>query len=837
MRAILGSLEKRLKRSFVAETGLAPKPLLTGYVLDKISRSNKPPPPPLDTIFDRGQFLGGFTRLVFDRVLQGLDRMQIGGSSKESNPLMAVFAPSGAGKTYSIGLLMELTIDLFEGGAKGDLARQYLRNEIGEKWGDRLADHLSDYVVIPITFNSRQSIYPGENIPRLMVLARILHCIVNSLSGKKVDIFEICDLILKVIPDGKIGGQIVYGILDLLFQGKGRERQVKYIFAIDEVMAINDPEVRTELLKFVCSLADDRPSSLVYSTSLDIVSFLKLATKSNRKVHLLPLTRCPSLILKNRKLMNLIRSNRVFVPVLFDLSAEPKQLGSSKVVTDLAGLATLSLAKIMKEVYKMEGALLSKMTIAALKTFVKVILDGDSVYYDKLVGEVELPGGNLERLELSNLFAYGMLVSLGTNETTLSPSSSLEFVPETLVPILVRAIKEVYLQCPITTPCAAFWALALCFVAPWVTEGSRSIDGEGFEMYFAINELLHRTTAFHGNDDYFATLADYDEESSMAVGLKDVYGHVENTAISEIPMTLHAVHRFASTTNLKDKKSIIGGILYDLQTTLGKRRFKMDVEGSLFSTQFLQFHCKDTDPPAAQKGVLAQLRDEDFMTFSQGGILLMNVPGGAGYDFVIADGDCLTFYEVKYTKPREAASPKTVPKVGMEAIRPAELQTNQEADIATEDTVSNVGAAARPKYNPQMLRSKQITEKHAECKNEFNSVKKRPGNVFKQWRLIFISYRDYRDVPRTDPANVHIFGPTDIAQMFPPTFLSRLEFSKYSNETEMLENYIKEMKQAIVKELKALDDLEAELAGSGEDEDTDVEDVGEQMEQFEIDDE
>ena len=162
-------------------------------------------------------------------------------------------------------------------------------------------------------------------------------------------------------------------------------------------------------------------------------------------------------------------------------------------------------------------------------------------------------------------------------------------------------------------------------------------------------------------------------------------------------------------------------------------------------------------------GVLSKLSGEDFKTFSSGGVLLMNKPKARGYDFVIGDGHSITFYKV-------------------------------DCNFAQSD-VSNQDAE----------------EFFDLCKLEFETVQGREENVFTDWRLVFFTFRS----PHSEALHPNLFfiGPEQIAKMFPPTFLKRLEFSKYKSEVEMFEHLKTEMKEAVKDQLDNLVFLEDYLKG------------------------
>ena len=79
----------------------------------------------LDQILDRGQFLAGLTK-VLTRHREGRED----DSYRQHTPLMGTFSPSGAGRTNSVELIMELTRRLLLGGAEGRAALDYLQHEL-----------------------------------------------------------------------------------------------------------------------------------------------------------------------------------------------------------------------------------------------------------------------------------------------------------------------------------------------------------------------------------------------------------------------------------------------------------------------------------------------------------------------------------------------------------------------------------------------------------------------------------------------------------------------------------------------------------------------------------
>ena len=719
----------------------------------------------LDHIVDRGPFLATFANVVLGRAIEGVDDPAKRGScSKWNNPLMGTFSPPGTGKTYSIGLLMELTRRLFAGGSEALIAREYLQNELGTKWGDQLADYLQDYVVIPITFNDQQ---PTDELGKesdALVLSRILHCLVNSLPGKKLSVSQCESIVAKIRHDCYIGWGITLSILDLIFQGKA-----KFIFAIDDIMSIEDTERRLSIISATMSLMDFCNSSLIYMTSSSAQVYSDWRTETRREIYILPMTRCPSLILRNENLMELIKGNRAFMPVLFDLCAVPKLLGSRECIEDLTRQKCWSLGEMLKSrVDKVDISLVSAMTEETVKNFIKNLFDKRHFghEYCENVGYLHLADGNVRRICFNDLIERGMLVSLGVM-AFISPCRSMDsdFDPEALVPVLIRALLEVESGRAVAKPCAAFWALALCLVNPCTDFGCK--------LFFAVNELLRRTKAFHGKD-YFSTPNEPKNEQDTG---SRVYWWYLKSHKDEIPLAVHSRHYLAFT----DASMDVDCLIRDLDTILSS---DSNVNSS-FKHQFIRFKSgkpeadgtesqSDAMPTSAaveNKGVLSELSDEDFKTFSYGGILLINTPNRSGYDFLIGDGPSITFYKVDCSFTR--------------------------SDVCNQD----------------------VEELYGQCKLEFETALKREENAFTDWRLVFFTFRNPPSV--TLHHNLFFIGHKKIAKMFPQTFLKRLEFSKYDSEQAMFEHLKMEMKEVVQKQLHYLEFLEEDL--KGEEQSPDVE--------------
>ena len=484
----------------------------------------------LDHIVDRGPFLARFARVALGRAIKGYDdRAKRGSISKWTNPLMGTFSPPGSGKTYSIGLLMELTRRLFAGGSEAVFARDYIRNELGRKWGDRLTDYLQAYVVIPITFDDQQPITELGKDSSALVLARILHCLVNSLPGKKLSISQCESIVHQIRQDSYIDVGITLDVLELIYQEHGPEK-AKFIFAIDDLMAIKDVNRRLTVISATMSLMDFCNSSLIYMTSSSAQVFSDWRTETRREVFILPMTRCPSLIYRNERLMEMIKENQAFLPILFDLCAVPELLASSECIEKLSIQRDWSLGKMMKCcVNKVDGSLLSAMTEETIKIFVKNLFEkrflGHS--YCQNVGELRLSDGNLRRISFNDLIESGLLVSLGV-KAFISPCSSRksEYEPETLVPVLIRALVQLDSGRAVSKHCAAFWVLVSCLVNP--------CTNTGFKLFFAVHELLRRTRAFY-DEEYFANPND----TPSAPDMRRVYWHSKSCAY-EIPLIVHS---------------------------------------------------------------------------------------------------------------------------------------------------------------------------------------------------------------------------------------------------------------------------------------------------------
>ena len=746
-----------------------PRPLRTGFMLLNRYDFDKPA---IDMLVDRSPFLAEFARAIF--------------SSADKNFMFCAATPSGYGKSHSIGLLMELTFGLFNGGPHADHAREYLKRELGEKWGSKLADYLSDCVVLPLAFNHLQIMWEVEKHPNVSCFSRLLENIVESLRDKKVGMYACRGVIEKVFPNNDFNIEFVYTVLDLLFQREGG-RKVKYIFAVDGVMGIPDASLRIRILDYVCSLMDARPSlSHVYAVSYGLEVFFDFSNSTKRPLHFLPLTRCPSLITRHDRLKKAVRKNPVCLPFLFDMCANPRQLKHSIWESCLyKRLVEGSYGKIISHnggplLYGVHT--LSSITSQTIKVVVKALLDGNPIHYNTVIGHFDIDRKEPRDVKICDLFTNGLLSPLGF-KGAVSPSDALkwEFVPEALGPVMVFWLTECKVsnsrwdsKLAVNRPCAAFWALALCLVNPCTSDGQK--------LFFAVNELLRRMRAYHG-DDYFTHYDDKEPAESREATMGHVHDRLDTKSpIHNLPVTLHPHCRLAfvpessERVNLKHrlvkstKKSPVGALINDIYDLL-----KYDYDSTVMDRQFLPFEFQKSDTTLENtEGVLSQITDENFKTFCEGGILLMNLPKGPGYDFVIGDGKCLSFYNV--------------------------------IDFMVSHTAKETGTNT---YLPNALNIN-----YDDCKAEFEKIYSRVGNVFTDWRLIILSFHDVPDYGIKD--NTFIVGPQAIAQMFPPTFLTRLEFSKYESECEMLENYKLNIKLAAQKELESLDVEEREVETDSE---------------------
>ena len=386
------------------------------------------------------------------------------------------------------------------------------------------------------------------------------------------------------------------------------------------------------------------------------------------------------------------------------------------------------------------------MTNSTLKKFVNILLNGTAVLFDGDVGEVKLNDENTETLKFFNLFKYGLISSQAQKIRVLGGLPE-KFIPETSLIVLIQAILNVDNGRAIHSTCAAFWALALCLVGPWVTDGSKKVKGRGAAIYFALNELLRRMCAFHGGD-YYAVQDNSNENACKEVKMSNVYRELkQSTEFSDLPLTVHSQYRFAHTHN-----SEVENLIKNLEVLTSEEQLP-NTTG--FLKRNVKFEIEKTDV-TRNAGVLSRLIVEDYQTFSNGGILLINTPSGSGYDFVIADGKCLTFYGVEYSR----------------------------------DTSDS--------YNQSC--------KYDACEAEFEEVKNRAGHAFSEWRLIVFSHND--KTAKSSRHNMFILGPEEINKMFAPMFMSHLVFSTCETEREMIESFKNQTNVSILKELLELEELE-----------------------------
>ena len=687
----------------------------------------------LADVVDRGPFLASFGRAALTRAIEGYDDPEKKESDKNNNPLMGSFAPAGMGKTYTIGLLMELTRCLFSRGPECIIAREYINRHLGEKWGARLADYLEDYILIPITFDERQPITDADKEPSVMVFGRILHVLLNSLAGISVSVSQCQSALKQIYPSEVISGETILAFLDFIFQGKSSSRKVKYLFAIDDLTEIEDANVRGSVLHLFMSLMDMRQSSLVYATSASDEALFDMVTVFKRTVCILPLNRCPSMILRNERLMELIGKNRAFLPVLFDLCATPRLLSTKEDMDSLEAKVTWSYGEMIKH--------------SALNSLLKEVNyenASDVVYETLRCAPVE----NYRRvIKYYDLFRNGLMLPFDVN-AILSPAYTLnsEHSTESVLPVLVRSLLELDSGSVRGLSCAAYLALAMCLVNP--------CESDCLKVFFALNELLHRARIPDGWN-YRANLDDDDDDDDYPVDYKEevtmgrVHQRLKNHPMADLPVIVHLNHKLAYA-NRPCIDALIGNLCSLLR------------EGSDESNESDASSVRDRitrlNVPEYESDVLRGVEYGDFLRFGKGGMMLVNVPNGSGYDFVIGDGQCLSFYAV---------------------------------DV--------LGSCADV-----------IDEKYNQCKVGFELVQKRVGNVFTQWRLFYMSLDDDSVSTLAHP-NLYFLGPRDVSLMFPKTFLNLVELAKEPSEVVVLESFKEKMRAQCGAEINYLDTLEAEL--------------------------
>ena len=660
-------------------------------------------------------------------------------------PLMGVFGSPGSGKTYSLGHLMKVVKDAHDP-LRMEETKKYLINCLGDENGGLNAfDTLSEYIVIPITLNSHQTF--DEDIEKDYA-SIILSRVISSLSDETISHKDIYPVISSLRGSGCLTNH-TYELLDAIYNREGKP--FKYIFVLDDLMMINNEGLRTTVLNNFCSLMKERGSTVVIATSLDASVFLEATSPWTRNVHILPLDPVPSLVLSLDEYRSMLENCPSIAAILFDRMSDPSWLIDKE--TDMIDLCRQNLPfwKLFKDAHPLKSNVRNCLTQATIENLSNILLSGDSIGLREKLGEYK-ESGRVESLTASRCLHDNILTKFKISAykegawlaETVEECISLrrfgcEFVPASNI----RTFHEILIKHPNVIKglhCAAYWALCMTLVNPWIDRFGK-VTGEGFEIFDAFNEILHRMGAYH-DSDYFAC-ADPTNVTSATFECNHMY--------KRLPFIAHSSYCVAYMEDEVNLKDIITGmeVINDPVTA------EADTSDILYrhNSHFAHFRVDKIDH---KKSSLEQATKDQLDLFRKGGVLLFNIPKGCGYDYAIADKNILSFFKCTSSKAIEATA-------------------HSRNDSTKFDLMND----------------------YKKCASIFENLngKLESDRKFTSFRLIVKAYRelDPEDIPKFE--NLHVFGPEDCSALYPQTFRNMVEMAMLGSPKEAFEALANMMKK------------------------------------------
>ena len=547
-------------------------------------------------VLGREMFLSHFLpRLVIKNFV--MERRGPGAASgKAMNRFMALVGEPGCGKTTIIGMLMGMVRAIDDGGSRE--VEEFLFKKVPEEYLQLVIRYLRDYIVIPVTFNIRQAWSPEEECARISVVSRLLHSIFLARGDNVTTLWAI----QKSLNGTRIDASDVVRILDGHFKG-----DAKYIIAVDEFGHLRDAELKSQAVSFLGEIMDCRPGSFVILSSLesDIIRD-SLSQSCMRFVDRLPLSPVPELLMVNDKIRSHLNTNPGDISMLLDASSNPRFLVEDGELLEET-LESDYIEWLKRPVYHepLIRQFFNAGNTELIENFITMLLDSKVLSADTVVSS-EM-GVRVSELADRGLFTQQSVAS-NLNE------SKFDYVaPIAPLPVIAGALTRHPLILD-AKPTGALWALALTTIRPWPVN-----EGERFELFMALLECVHRTSAAN-EGDYFQ--------------------------VSDVDLSKDLVPQPPPIVKLAFvKNDEVESLIKDMQRLLPGR-----------TTQLQQVICKLKSPDnirSLNQSVFEQMSDEDLKEFSKGHMLLMNSNYGPGFDFAVMDGDCLVFVEVKYSKRKD----------------------------------------------------------------------------------------------------------------------------------------------------------------------------------------
>ena len=696
------------------------------------------------TIFNREPFIKSLLCNMNERFdfMKANNRELDAPLCRERAYLMGMFGHSGSGKSYALGHLMKVVMDIHDP-AEMNEARNYLIDALGDECGINAFETLSRYVVIPLTFNSRQRLdIEVENRASLMILSRVIH----SLSSYNLDRIKIYKTISPLLSLDSLHRQI-YELLDPIFS-RGNKKS-RYIFLLDQITQIRDEPLRRDVLRYFGSFMDERASTFVIVTSADAEALLR-SVPARRNVRILPLNPVPSLVVNLPEYRSMIDRWPSIAAVLFDRISDPRWIMEyEEVMIDLSR-QNLPYWKLFTSAPQIYSVIRPRLTKETVENVSNLLLHGKPICIQSSIGEYcngdqkhyfsasECLSDNIFAKFNMSAYKEGAWFAENVEEFISRNGFCAEFVPVSNV----RTFHEILIKHPNLIKglhCAAYWALCMTLVNPWIDRFGK-VTGEGFEIFDAFNEILHRMGAYH-RSDYFAC-ADPKNVTSATFECNHMY--------KRLPFIAHSSYCVAYMEDEVNLNDIITGmeVINDPATP------EADTSDILcrHNSHFAHFKVEKIDH---YKSSLEQATNDQLDLFRKGGIILFNILKCCGYDYAIADKKILSFFKCKSSKPKEATA-----------------------------------------HSRSTLESSDLMNEYEKCSSIFKNLNRRlrPDRKFKGFRLIVKAYRQKpEDIPKFD--NLHVFGPEDCLALYPPTFRNMVEMAMLGSPKEAFEALANMMKK------------------------------------------
>ena len=530
--------------------------------------------------------------------------------------------------------------------------------------------------------------------------------------------------------------------------------ELKVFLLVDEFKLVEDDDARKRMMSHFGELMDAYPKTFALVTSMDPSILDTSKTGSYRPVVRCCFTPTPSL-LKKLDIWPILVERPELVPLALDALSYPKGvktcLDKTHLTDYIAFLNSLIGTRLTYEYTGFSRLFLSgeSLNAKAGERFIEIVCDSSRIGMSKY---------NVELFECGILKNFS-LDAYWKNDDPFSDNVSA------LLPVTAQAdFAAVVLAHPTIKSggnVAAVWGLLMCLVRPW-----KANDGYMMELIFLFNECRARQAYFHGGN-YFESSNEPKDDTKPCTYAK-LFENLGAAAGGVPSLKFPITTRQAYTIGYVESAEL-DQVVADFVDVFGSvhKRHTFPIEKMIVKLQ----PKKESKPPVVKgkgKGrkaakvvkppmeILSLLSAKDLGRFQKGGMFLLNVPSGAGYDYVLVDGTVLTFYETKYSKPQ-------IPK-----------------QAGGEDGQLKHG----------QLSMSDIAKKASLCEDIYRAFVERTGNrcKVKEWRLIINAYRKV-DIEGDLPKNVVVLDPEQCLLTVPPTMANRVELAKETEAEPMVDRY------------------------------------------------